>query len=201
MDMYLIQSETLTANANTIRDCLDSAVYYMDPGILSDKREITWIEEGNVNVYYREFVDYSDAYSQGMQNIQDMQNLDKTIIAYSYAENDDGNIVPVLYWTSLEYNPDPDTREPLYYIGQETIDDVIYDKWRKIDGNGFSWDNYAKYYIYTDIIVNNNGIVNIAPQDFPRHIRAIASSTGGGSSSNITAEYDEATQTLTITTN
>lgn len=180
MSEYLIQGETLAAAATTIRNCLDAATFSVASSIHADRREIRWIEAGTVNIYYREFYDYSDAYS-GIQNTQELQSLDKTIIAYSYIENNEGNIVPALYWTSLESNPDPDTREPLYYVGQATLPDgETYDGWRKIDNDGFSWDDDARQFIYTNVIVNNNEITGIAPQDFPTYIRTIASSVGAG---------------------
>ena len=176
MNEYVIYGETLTAAANAIRESLNAAEYSIDQTIKADRREIRWIEQGNVNVLYREFVDFLDSYSEGIQGPQDMESLDKTIVAYSYQQNNEGNIVPVLYWTS---NPDPDTSEPLYYIGQEVVNGETCDKWRKIDGDSFGWDEDAKYYIYTESIVNiNSEIEGINPVDFPAHIYTIASSTG-----------------------
>lgn len=179
MAEYLIQGETLTATADKIRDCLDMGEYSFDSNLIAQERPIYWANE-QIRIHYREFVDYSDAYSQIM-NEQDM-NLDKSIIAYSYGFDYENNIVPILYWTSLESNPDPDTAEPLYYQGQAEVNGVTYDKWRKIDNDGFSWQDDAKQYLYTDVIVNQNDATSISPQDFPTFIQSIASSVviGGG---------------------
>ena len=181
MSEYAIYGETLTATADAIRESLNAAEYIINSGTKSDRREIRWVADDSVQILYREFVDYSDTYSNGIKadGEQGIGEIDKTIIAYSYLYNNDGEIVPVLYWTSLDSNPDPDTAEPLYYIGQEIINEETYDKWRKIDGDSFDWDYDAKYYIYTNPIVNiNSEIEGIDPVDFPEHIYTIASAIG-----------------------
>ena len=183
MSEYAIYGETLTATADAIRESLNAAEYSISSDTKSDKREIRWVAEGSVQILYREFVDYSDTYSDGIREQEG--DFSKTVVAYSYLQNNNGDIVPVLYWTE---NPDPDTAEPLYYIGQEIVNTEICDKWRKIDSDSFDWDYDAKYYIYTNSIVNNNEIEGIDPVDFPNHIYTIASSVGISSGDD---RYDE----------
>lgn len=183
MSEYAIYGETLTATADAIRESLNAAEYSISSGTKSDKREIRWVADDSIQILYREFVDYSDIYSEGIREQEG--DFSKIIVAYSYLQNNNGDIVPVLYWTK---NPDPDTAEPLYYIGQEIVNKETCDKWRKIDNDAFGWDYDAKYYIYTNSIVNNNEIEGIDPVDFPNRIYTIASSVGISSGDD---RYDE----------
>ena len=187
MSEYAIYGETLTATADAIRESLNAAEYSISSDTKSDRREIRWVAENSITVIYREYLDYSDEYS-GIIDEQETQGLTKSIVAYSYQQNNDGDIVPVLFWTDRDSNPDPDTAEPLYYAGQHTIENVAYDRWQKFESGLFDWESLAKYYIYTNVIVNNNEIEGIDPVDFPNRIYTIASSVGISSGDD---RYDE----------
>jgi hypothetical protein len=41
-----------------------------------------------------------------------------------------------------------------YYVGQDTKEGALYDKWRKIEpGKKFGWDSLQKIYVYTAPVI------------------------------------------------
>ena len=104
---------------------------------------------------YREYVDFS---ADGTFNYE-LHAADEFIFAaHDYLENNEGDIVPVLYdW----YEDNIPKNDKFFYVGKATIDGVVYDKWRKIDdsNSNYDWDAEGKIYFYTNEIVNiiNNG--------------------------------------------
>ena len=168
---YLIQKATLETVANTIRGCLNRTGYSIYSDIIS-KDKIFMLKENRVQVAYIEYIDYDGQYADGKIPGNDSPHADKKIIAYSYAFNNNNELVPILYWTETQ---DPDTAEPLYYCGLESINDIQYAKWRKIDNDGFSWSDTAQQYVYTNRIVNVEVEEKLAPQDFSQAILTIDS--------------------------
>ena len=113
------------------------------------------LDSSAVVLSYYEFVDCN--YGYGLT-----QDSEKKFAAYEYLPNEKGNIVPVLHdWCedAIGYN------ENYYYEGRATIDDQIYDKWRKIeldatDEDDFGWDTPGKAYYYTNVIVEGGTSVS-----------------------------------------
>ena len=164
---YLIKKETLVATASVMRECIYSGKinYTFIPSIDAGDGKVV---ENSVTISYRKLVD--DA---GQDGLYDPSG--DTVVAYDFLENNEGQVVPVLYDTFLEAYPDePDIYEPFFYEGTEEINGQVYDKWRKIelgdsdngytDNGEYGWDTEAKQYIYTNVIVNQG---EIDPVDFP----------------------------------
>ena len=120
-----------------------------------------------VNIYYTEFTDSTgsgelqDDYRKGCHN-------EDIIVEYGYQENNDGETVPVLYKTDCtgvdptrpDYNPEfaeADYEDVFYYVGTTEVEDIAYDRWRKIDGE-HPWDSDSQIYIYTNVIVQDGSI-------------------------------------------
>lgn len=149
---YLIEGEILSAIADTVRGYVSGISPEGSPG---DPMTLNI----DVNVYYREFIDYSSTYDglvEGGDN--------DTFVAFAYLQNNEGVTVPVLYDTDIGNYEQPDIVGPFFYEGTAEIDGVVYDKWRKIEIDGdsaFTWDSVAKQYIYTDVIVG------LSPAELP----------------------------------
>ena len=95
-------------------------------------------------------------------------------VAYSYKENSDGIMVPVLYKTDMDPDDDDpskpnyewndyDDEEVFYYVGEYLLDGVMYDKWQKIElptnTGDFTLDSAAKYYALTNKIVGEGLLI------------------------------------------
>lgn len=106
----------------------------------------------SVKLCYVEYVDdYISGYDDGLAEPGTTTLYSDVIVAYDYLKNNNDVLVPVLYKTAEEY-PDPDYETPLYYQGTAIVDEITYDKWRKIDDD-YQWNTEAKQYIYTNVIV------------------------------------------------
>ena len=78
-------------------------------------------------------------------------------IEWGYAENDQGEDALVLYKTaSGRIYEGADYSEPFYFVGTEYLDGVVYNKWRKIDGDTLTWGTDAKLYVFTDVITGDD---------------------------------------------
>ena len=84
------------------------------------------------------------------------ETYDNTIIsrnqvftAYGYLENNEGEIVPVIY---RNYDDEIDIEQPYYHVGRATIEGVEYDKWRKFEPGTFDWGSEGKCYFYTNVV-------------------------------------------------
>lgn len=160
---YLIKEETLKATADKIR-------LYTSP--VGDATHVfswgtTQLPQDGVTKYYYETFDteLADA-SIGTSMVPDF------FYSAGYAENDQGDTVPVLY----ESNGDA-----YYYVGQAEIGGQILDKWRKIEvvyedeqqtEKWSTWDSDYRAYAYTECIVTvaEDFDVSIDPVDFPDKI-------------------------------
>ena len=99
MAEYLIQGDTLSAMADTIRDCLNLNKYTIDPSVIeSDGVLVT----DSVTQHYIEYID-SEFQSEGVKNYSRF-----SLLGYDFLENNKGITVPVLY-------PDRSYDEPDYY--------------------------------------------------------------------------------------
>ena len=116
-----------------------------------------------VNAYYREHTDADEL-------LEDYRPGTDIFVEWGYAENNDGETVPVMYKTDSKgvdptspgYNEefaDPDYDDVYYYVGTTEVDDVTYDRWRKIDGN-YPWDSDSQIYVYTNVIVQD-GVIEL----------------------------------------
>lgn len=76
-------------------------------------------------------------------------------LEYGYEENNEGEIVPVLYKTDIEGYPDEiDYQDKFFYEGTYEYDGVLYDKWRKIEPNNEDWDSETKRWYLTNRVVD-----------------------------------------------
>lgn len=108
--------------------------------------------EGAVTPYYYEYIDYGTRPGRlGEYKTSDI------FVEYDYLENNEDNVVPVLYKTSEDYiDEGADYQDAFYYIGTEVIDGITYDKWRKItagENSDLNWGSAGKIYLYTNVIV------------------------------------------------
>lgn len=170
MAEFLIQGETLEATANAIRNYIGQGGgdYLFKPDVIGENGMLV---ENSVTVYYRQYIDVSDDYA----GIHDGSTHLDTFVAYAFLANNEGITVPVLYDTELGNYPEPDTEEPFFYEGITGIDGVTYNKWRKIelqDDGEYTWDSVPKQYVYTNVIVTQNGL---NPANFPSQIDEVHS--------------------------
>jgi hypothetical protein len=80
------------------------------------------------------------------------ESTDKHLIGPVYGLNNENERVPILYhidWLDMGV-------DKYYYIGQETKEEVLYDKWRKIEpGDSYNWDSATQIYVYTAPIISS----------------------------------------------
>ena len=75
-----------------------------------------------------------------------------------YLENNEGKVVPVLYKTGNDYSDDEvDYDDPYFYLGKIEYEGVVYDRWRHIEYSQGSWDSEEQSYLYTNIVVSDDG--------------------------------------------
>lgn len=130
----------------------------------NDTERFDWVSNmprlTNVEIIYAEIIDesnFDEVYEPAIESYM--------LSTYDYKEDDQGNTRLVIYKTDLEgEHRSVDLKDSFYYEGIADIDGVSYDKWRKIEGGdddqAFTFDSDGKYYIYTNIIVENNAIKN-----------------------------------------
>lgn len=183
MAEYLIQGETLTATADRIRDYTcqvgdDTHVinfdYIQAPTSNDGQPGILYTNE--IQIYY-----YEDVDNESQSSAEPYLNGDLYhggVEAYAYLPNNNGDIVPVIYLV----NGVGEYKEPYFYQGIEVIQNIAYDKWRKIettdsygnepDKGNYTWDSDHKSYIYTTRIVVSADEMNdlISPTEFPSKI-------------------------------
>lgn len=92
----------------------------------------------------------------GESNNQETYKPEDIFIEYGYEENADGDDVPTLFKTDMNNFPDePDYEDIFYYVGPYEFDGIVYDRWRKIDEDTYTWDNPSKKYVLTEVIVKD----------------------------------------------
>ena len=135
------------------------------PSVLGDGYDLV---EGSVTPYYSEYIDYAGGNANGLEQY----HIHDIFIAYSYLENNNGVLVPVLFKTDPsgvgeDADPnyaDPDWYDKFYYVGKAEIDGETYDKWRKIydsEDSDLTWDSVGKIYIYTNVVTETKGYEEI----------------------------------------
>ena len=165
MDEFLIDGKILTNIADKIRENLNKGLV-IDSG--GDGNGL--LEPGVIQVYYKEFIDYSE--HGDYDGIIDGNSHGDTFLAFGALKNNRGETVPVLYDTSTEDYEDPDYEEPWFYEGVVEVDGIPYDKWRKIETGEnatFTWDFPAQQYVYTNLVVKNVTEL-IQPENMPNKI-------------------------------
>lgn len=97
-----------------------------------------------IPVLYAEYVDVQST------SVNNSESTDKHLIGPAYGLNNENKRVPILY--HIEY-ADMGV-DKYYYVGQDTKEGTLYDKWRKIEsGKSFGWDSLQKIYVYTAPII------------------------------------------------
>ena len=174
MSDYLISEETLTETADAIRAYL-SEVGDGTHVISEEYTGDTWTLQ-NVEVFFFEDIDSNGDILQTVR-YGNAEEYDSGMTDYSYAENNEGQRVPVIYSDGMRNNGFYDC---YYYVGIDEIGDVLYDKWRKIENlpdqteESYTWDSLHKNYIYTNrIVVAADSTVGIDPVDFPERVRMV----------------------------
>lgn len=143
-------SETASADYH-IEAASVGAGYTFKPEVLAD--EDGALVEGSVTKYYDIYED-CDTDANG---VVDYKSTD-IFIGYDYLENNEGVTVPVLYKTDPDVEPEADYSDVFYYVGTYELDGVVYDKWRKIESEHYTWDSTGKIYALTNVIVDGNTI-------------------------------------------
>lgn len=102
-----------------------------------------------------EYIDSSLSYGNSRANDE--------FVAGGYLKNNVNVIVPVLYKNDSSVSNEPDMGDAFFYVGQETFNGVICDKWRKIGNTAitnhdvqYTWASSYQQYIYTNVVVSNN---------------------------------------------
>jgi hypothetical protein len=140
-------------------------VEIIDSNIISELAETT-LEESEVEWVYTIRED-CDNFGDNYTGIAEGQQKDDVFVAFNFLENNNGIIVPVLYKNDMYIDEEtgnlvsdydePDYGDPYFYIGEQEIDGVIYDKWRKIEldtEEGIDpWGTEYKIYALTNKIV------------------------------------------------
>ena len=165
------QCTTVQENTRAMDNKFDIIVQALSANTLSENASADYHGSADSNafkidsftVHYTIFEDFVDR----NETIDELYpgNGDDKFIAYSYEANDDGDVVPVIYKTNMvEYENEPDYQDAYYYVGTETYDGVLYDKWRMINEDsewGPYWDaSTGSKYILTDRSVENNEIID-----------------------------------------
>ncbi len=137
--------------------------------IISEQVE-TPIEEDQVEWLYKMYEDGAKFSYTG----EEEGPFNDEFVAFSFLQNNDGIIVPVLYKTAilnddgepLYSREDVDYEEPYYYVGEQYIDGVAYDKWRRIEelvnpteDNKLTWYFEGKEYALTNKIVGEGLLI------------------------------------------
>lgn len=109
----------------------------------------------DIEIFYRISIDAGSDYTP--DGIDDGKG--DSLVELNYAEDNKGRTVPVLYKNGNDYietgEEGPDYDDTFFYVGQETVDGTTYDKWRKIEESGYSWEDSAQIYILTNVIVDS----------------------------------------------
>ena len=127
----------------------DGSIELDSESLLIEVEEEPRLDCTKITSVYYEYIDFIEEYS----NYDLRLDEDIKFAAYEYLANNEGNVVPVIYdWVESEGILKNDK---FFYIGKETIDGVVYDKWRKIDDSDSErdWDAEGKMYFYTNEIV------------------------------------------------
>lgn len=147
-----VSNDTLSEIAKADHHYIDARTYTLDDSVILGSN---MLKANSVIRYYDAYEDFagSSINNEGPAPYK----AEDVFVAYDYKANNEGHIVPVLYKTDLEEEPDPDYGDEFYYVGVEEIDGVEYDKWRKIaedyEGGPF-WTSIGKIYTYTNRVVN-----------------------------------------------
>lgn len=173
-ELFLIKGETLTAIANTLRNCgvAGGPHFTTDPAINAGNGNLV---PNSVEVYYVETVDSQGAVDYGTHNFTNGDTVNDccydVFIAYDFLTDNKNILVPVIYKTDMlvsEYATEVDRNDCFYYQGKAELDGDVYDKWRKIENADYTWNGEEKMYIYTNEIIIFDGA--ISPIDFPNKI-------------------------------
>lgn len=113
------------------------------------------LKTGAVTKYYDIYEDVGSA--DGTHNYKSTD----VFVECRYAENNEGETVPVLYKTDVGMMEEgADYADTFFYVGRYEYNGETYDRWRKIEENELGWDSEGKIYSLTNIIVDDNGVFN-----------------------------------------
>jgi hypothetical protein len=171
---FLIQRDTLTATADSIRKYLDKNQYSFSSTV------IYGVVPDAICALLYECIDATEPEREGIHESHDTAKFD----AVGYEQNNEGIVVPVLY----EFIDADIVVDKYFYIETVSSSDMglqgeeLLDKWRKIemipageDETGFStWESTERQYVYTThIITTNEATTTINPLNFPDQIAEV----------------------------
>lgn len=157
-----LSNNTLSENASAIQhggSGSGGGSPQFKPEVLADS-DGTLVEGAIVASYY-----YFEDFNESTGEQEGYKSMDE-FIAYTYLENNDGVVVPVIYKTDADgaiNAPEefdyPDTEDTFFYDGTMEVDGTTYDKWRKIElgGDTLTWDGDAKVWALTNVVVTSGG--------------------------------------------
>lgn len=164
MANYLIKEETLISIADAIRGASGGNGLTIDPSVIYTT---DLLHQNAVTVEY--FVTTNNNFYEDDHGWY--------LAAYDYLEDNDGDLVPVLY--KDEYNGlGIDYDEPFFYEGvyEGPQDGQLYDRWRKIefgDNVHYTWDSQDMAWIYTNRIVRNGDSNTYTVEQMPNKIKEL----------------------------
>jgi hypothetical protein len=156
---------TLSENASADYHDGDSYFATFESGIVSsditeDRIGGIDLADGDVEWVYSIYEDYDNGdYSEPMPP----EHKGDYFVQFDFDYNNNDVLVPVLYKTDESYADEgPDYGDAFYYVGEYELDGIIYDRWRKIEGDvdaDFNWDSTAKIYALTNKIVGEGLLI------------------------------------------
>ena len=172
---FLIQHDTLTATADSIRKYLARPNHY----IFSSK-VVYGVIPNTICTFFYESI---DAVEPGQEGIHESHNT-QIFSAVGYEKNNEGIVVPVLY----DFIKDSLIIDKYFYV--ETISgsdlglqgEELLDKWRKVEmipagedeTKFYTWESTEKRYAYTNHVVTTNEVTTtINPLNFPDQIAEV----------------------------
>lgn len=117
-----------------------------------DDGQITVDAPAAINIAYKMYDDVDHIY-EGPHSPGDV------IVELSYGENEDGEVVPMLFKTDVTNSDvvdnEPDYGDPIFYVGRYEYHGEVYDRWRKVES--YNWEEGYRRYMLTNIVVGDDG--------------------------------------------
>ena len=117
-----------------------------------DDGQITVDDPADIDIAYKMYDDVDHIY-EGPHSPGDV------IVELSYGENEDGEVVPMLFKTDVTNSDvvdnEPDYGDPIFYVGRHEYHGEVYDRWRKVES--YNWEEGYRRYMLTNIVVGDDG--------------------------------------------
>ena len=148
---------TLNENARACLSARDNKYFRQEfaeiETIVTSAKFKDGITLNDIEIFYRLSIDIGSEYEPDGLN----DGKSDILVELGYATNNDGIEVPAMWKNAQEYvesgEEGTDYQDTYYYVGQDEIDGVRYDKWRKIE-DSLTWEDTSQIYILTNVIVD-----------------------------------------------